>query len=168
VIRTWGSTEIERRATYPCDAVIPHPDDVMWRAIDVEAPAEVTWRWLCQLKVAPYSYDLLDNLGRRSPRTLTPGADDLEVGQRMVAIFRLASFEPGRSLTIESNGRLFGHVAITYVAQPVSGTGSRIVVKLLVRWRGWSPLRWVLPAGDLVMMRKQLLTFKELAERAAV
>jgi hypothetical protein len=40
-----------------------------------------------------------DNLGRRSPRELTPGLDQLQVGQRIMTIFHLASFEPDRHLS---------------------------------------------------------------------
>jgi hypothetical protein len=46
----------------------------------------------------------------------------------------------------------------------------RLVVKLLVAWpSGWHgpAMRAFLPAGDLVMMRRQLLNFKALAERDA-
>ena len=83
-----------------CDAVMPAADMVVSRAVDVAAPAAHTFRWVCQLRVAPYSYDLLDNLGRRSPKELTPGAEVLEVGQRVMTIFHLASFEHDRHLTI--------------------------------------------------------------------
>src|SRR6202022_4188536 len=77
VARAWGSTAAERALELPCDGLLEDPDDVYHRALDVDAPAPVVFRWLCQLRTAPYSYDVLDNFGRRSPRTLTPGLDEL-------------------------------------------------------------------------------------------
>jgi hypothetical protein len=169
-VEHWGSSAAERAEPYPCDRLLADPDCTMFRAVDVEAPASTTFRWLCQLRAAPYSYDKLDNLGRRSPQALTPGLDDLAAGQRVQTIFELVEFEPGRSLTMVSSGRLFGRVACTYRADPVGERRSRIVVKLLASYaRGLHrPLmRLVLPPGDLVMMRRQLLNLKALAERAA-
>jgi hypothetical protein len=162
VIRTWGSTAAERALPQPCDELVPEPDDAAYRAVSVAAAPHVVFRWLCQLRVAPYSYDLLDNLGRRSPRTLTPGLDDLAVGQRFATIFRLASFEPDRHITILTTGN---RVAVTYAVRP-HGEGSRLLVKLVVRYPRWlrGPLRDAAVAGDLVMMRRQLLNFRRLAE----
>jgi hypothetical protein len=170
VIDGWGSTPTERAAQYPCDALIDGPQRGLFRAVDVDAPADVVFRWVCQLRAAPYSYDLIDNLGRRSPRELTPGLDDLVTGQRVMTIFRLVSFEPGRSITLDSTTRLFGHLATTYRVVPVDGERSRLVVKLVGQARRGCVGRMLdlaLPAGDLVMMRKQLLTLKQLAERDA-
>jgi hypothetical protein len=144
---------------------------LLTRAIDVAAPVEVTWRWLCQIAVAPYSYDWVDNRGRRSPRELTPGAENLELGQTRAVVFRLVSFENGHhwtAVTAPSGERLFGPVAMTYAAEP-DPAGSRIVCRLSVAADG--PLRraraYALAWGDLVMMRKQLLNLKERAERDA-
>jgi hypothetical protein len=166
--RTWGSTEEERAAAYPCDRWLEDADDHLWRAIDVAAPPAVVFRWLCQLRAAPYSYDWIDNLGRRSPRELTPGLDELAEGQRVMTIFRLVEFARDRHITLvlERGKRVFGDLAMTYAVDPAPG-GSRLVAKLVLRrprglGRALSPL---LPAGDLVMMKKQLRTLKELAER---
>ena len=58
----------------------------------------------------------------------------------------------------------------TYLVASGGGGHSRLIVKLAVTapagFRGWIARR-LLPAGDLVMMRKQLLTLKRLAERDA-
>ncbi len=166
-VRAWGSTPQERTLRLPCDELIAAPDDVFFRGVDVDAPAATTFRWLCQLKTAPYSYDKIDNLGRRSPQTLTPGLQELAVGQRFQMIFALTSWEPGRSLTMQTNSPLFGAVACTYLVPPVDEARSRIVVKFLVRYPrgpiGWA-MRVVLPPGDLVMMRRQLLNLKGLAQ----
>ena len=64
----WGASVAERRVPLPCNELLPDARTRCDRAISVDAPAAVLFRWLCQLRVAPYSYDLLDNLGRRSPR----------------------------------------------------------------------------------------------------
>jgi Polyketide cyclase / dehydrase and lipid transport len=172
-ITDWGSTASERSASFPCDRLLADPDDTLFRAVDVAAPPETVFRWLCQLRAAPYSYDWIDNLGRRSPRELTPGLEQLEVGQTVCRIFRLAEFEPDRHITLVMHDRgarrAFGDVVLTYRVTPAVG-GSRLLAKLLVRRpraglaRLLAPL---LPAGDLVMMRKQLLTLKALAEGGA-
>lgn len=167
---SWGDTAAERALPLPCDKLVPGDVMVLHRAVDVAAPAAVTFRWLCQLRVAPYSYDLLDNGGRRSPRTLTPGLERLAVGQRMCRIFTLASFVPGSQLTLQLTAprgrRAFGDVAMTYAVTSTGPRSSRLLAR--VRTAGLDPVRrHALAWGDLVMMRKQLRTFAALAERSA-
>jgi hypothetical protein len=169
-VRDWGSSAAERAQAFPCDRLATGADQVMFRALDVAAPAEITFRWLCQLRAAPYSYDRLDNRGRRSPQTLTGGLEQLAAGQRVMTVFTLVEFEPGRSLTMRCAGRLIGEVVCTYRVD-LAPSGSRIVVKLIVSHSS-EPLRRalmrvLLPPGDLVMMRRQLLNLRALAERSA-
>ncbi|HVP31489.1 MAG TPA: hypothetical protein VMW35_20265 [Myxococcota bacterium] len=173
---TWGTTEDERAQPFPGDGPGVPPDDPRldeyYRGVTVRAPAPVVFRWLCQLRVAPYSYDWIDNGGRRSPRTLTKGLDRLEHGQMFLGIFVLEDFVPGVHLTLSTPvdslaERLFGTVRITYWARPLDAGRTRLLVKLRVaHGRGpWSRfVRAWLPWGDLVMMRKQLLTLRDLAE----
>jgi hypothetical protein len=157
----------ERERALPCDAHIGRPDHVLLRAIEVDAPAGTLFRWLCQLRVAPYSYDWIDNRGRRSPRTLTPGLEELEVGQRFMTIFRLAEFEPERSITLVHSGPLFGRVVVTYAVTATGPQTSRLLARLLVRYAhgpaAAALASLALPAGDLVMMRRQLRTLRDCA-----
>ena len=83
-----------------------------------------------------------------------------------MTLFRLIEFEPDRHITLVSRTWMFGEVAVTYAVRGRPGDNSRLVVKLAMRATGWPSrlLKPVLPAGDLVMMRKQLLTLKQLAE----
>ena len=170
---TWGTRPEERVGPWPCDQIAAPAAAALWRGVDVQAPAPVTWRWLCQLRAAPYSYDWIDNFGRRSPRTLTPGLERLAVGQPVMRIFRVASFVPERHLTLTlapGRGELFGHVAVTYRVVARGERSSRLLAKLRFEpppglWG--RALARLLPWGDLVMMRKQLRTLARLAERDA-
>jgi hypothetical protein len=169
--RAWGSTADDRVCDFPADRFVREVADAYFRAVEVAAPPAVVFRWLCQLRVAPYSYDLLDNFGRRSPRTLTPGLERLELGQRFMTIFDLVEFEPDRQITlrIARLQRLFGRAAVTYRVVPEGEQRCRLVVKLVIDGRppraGRSLRRELVPFGDLVMMRRQLLTLRDLAER---
>jgi hypothetical protein len=164
---SWGATDAERLADHPCAALVPDPAHRMIRAVDVAAPAATTFRRLCQLTRAPYSYDLVDNLGRRSPRTLTPGADDLQLGTTFVMIFQIAAFEPGVEITGVGRpgpARRFGPMACTYRVVPNGERASRLIGRLDLTAKGGllgTPVAW----GDLVMMRKQLRTLATLAGR---
>jgi len=165
-----GCTPDERVAPHPADAHSGPLAMRFVRAIDVDAEAPVVFRWLCQLTVAPYSYDLLDNLGRRSPRALTPGADDLAVGQRFL-IGRIVDVVPGASITSVSTpgaSAVFGRIALSYAVTPGVEARSRIVACMTVEARSWAGRlkRRLLGAGDLVMMSKQLRTLKACAEAA--
>jgi hypothetical protein len=169
----WGATAAELAARYPCDEDATAAHEAWFRAVTVRAPAAVVFRWLCQLKVAPYSYDSVDNLGRRSPRTLTPGAETLVEGEPVMTIFRLRSFAPGEHLTLRlrpRSARLFGDIVLSYVVRDDGAGGSRLVAKLLVA-RPPGPLgglrRRGLAWGDAAMMRRQLLNLRALAEGSA-
>jgi len=152
---TWGARPAERVEALPCDALCPRGLQAD-RAISIDAPPPIVFAWLCQLRVAPYSYDILDNLGRRSPRQRDPELVHLEVGQRFMTLFVLQSFVDDEQITLRSNG-----VAVTYSVRP-EGAGTRLHARVL--FAGPRPVARVLALGDLVMMRKQLLTLKSLAE----
>jgi hypothetical protein len=89
--------------------------------------------WLCQLRAAPYSYDLLDSTGRRSPCTRSDEFTELAVGQPFVRIFgrayvfELALFAHNEHITLQprkgSAMSRFASVSNTYAVHPeVDGT----------------------------------------------
>ena len=172
---TWGTTEAERRLPFPCDRYVAQAEAAYFRGITVRAAPAVVFRWLCQMRVAPYSYDWIDNGGRRSPPSLTPGLEQLAVGQSMMRIFSLVEFARDRHVTLRIKhgtraGGLFGDLAMTYLIIPEDTSRCRLLAKIAMRYPlglTGTLMRWGLPWGDLVMMRRQLLNFKTLAERSS-
>ncbi|MBN1321895.1 MAG: hypothetical protein JXA87_13780 [Thermoleophilia bacterium] len=167
----WNATEEEWRGSYPCDKYIQGPQQAFIRAVDVQAPAEILFRWVCQIKVAPYSYDLIDNWFRRSPQQFTPGAEKLEAGQEFL-VGPIVEFEQDRHITVvfrSDQERGCPPFSLTYEVKPTGLDSSRLVCKADLTSRGRRDrVRWFLLAwGDLIMMRKQFLTLKKLAERTA-
>ena len=157
--RVWGVTPAERAAEFYGDTLLSGPVTICDRAVAVDAPADLVFAWICQLRRAPYSYDLLDNFGRRSPRRRDPHLTELAVGQRFMSLFELVAFTRGAEITLRSRS-----CVVTYSATS-RDAGARLHTR--VRFRGRGPLVALLAAGDFLMMRKQLLTLRDLAEHEA-
>ena len=92
-----------------------------------------------------------------------------------MTIFELSDFTPDQHLTLQMHTvggiAVFGHVALTYRVTAHDAKNSRLAVRLRVRYprKGfWRCMRYLLPWGDLIMMRRQLLNFKRLAEAFVV
>jgi hypothetical protein len=148
----------------------PVPDETWYRAVSVNAPVDVVFRWICQLRAAPYSYDWIDNFGRQSPRCLVNGLERLRIGQKVMAIFRVHDFSADSFMTIvlwPPRSFLCSELRITYLCAPLRKDQTKLMVRVQICYPK-NPFRSIicslLPPGDLLMMRKQLLTLKSLSE----
>lgn len=158
----WNVTDAEVARHYPCDDFVSAPTLQAWRGVTVDAAPETLWPWIGQIRLAPYSYDKIDNLGRRSPQQL------LDVPEPVVGEpFSTAATRPfGRILAVEPPEHLTGEImgaCISYVLVPERQT-TRLLMKIVTAMSRW--LAPWLSVGDLIMARRQLLNLKRLAEQS--
>lgn len=159
----WGVSAAEVTRRYPCDDLVVRPTLEAWRGVTARTTPDRVWPWLVQVRLAPYSYDWIDNLGRRSPREPrrlpdpVPGDPFTAVGGRPQG--RVLAVEPGVHLTATILG-----AKLSYVVVP-AGAATRLLLKVVAS--GPRPLMPLLSLGDLVMARRQLLNLAALAERWA-
>jgi hypothetical protein len=162
----WGVTPTETTRRYPCDDLVPDPVLEAWRGVTVRARPEHVWPWVAQIRLAPYSYDWIDNLGRRSPQNLR-GMPEPVVGESFTSALggrrcgRIIAVESGKHLT----GAIMGAVMSYMLVRVGDGLQTRLLLKVVTaRGRTIAPL---LSVGDLIMARRQLLNLAALAERTA-
>jgi hypothetical protein len=158
----WGVSPRETSLHYPCDEFVSSPTLQAWRGVTVRATPDRVWPWLTQVRVAPYSYDWIDNRGRRSPRRL-PDLPEPRVGEPFTTAWRRPL---GRILAVDGERQLTATIMgafMTYLLVPAEPGTTRLLLKVVA-----STGRWIAPAlsvGDLIMARRQLLNLKALAER---
>lgn len=157
----WGVRDADVARRFPCDELAPSPAIALWRGVTVLAPPERAWPWLKQLRLAPYSYDWLDNLGHRSPATLLdvpdprPG-DAFSCVAGRFAVGQVVSAERGQDLTARIMGALMSYVLVP------DGAATRLLLKVVVPERRWYGR--ALALGEWPMARRQLLNLKQLIE----
>ena len=172
---TWGATPDEVAARMPGDELVPHPTFDATRAITIAARPVEVWPWLVQAgtgRAGWYSYDLVDNLGRRSADRIMPELQNLAAGDTIPMTpsgrlgLRVDSLDAPRSMVWGSAGE----TTWSWVLVEAPARSTRLVTRFRSRSVAGIPTAvFLLPLelGDSVMMRKMLLTLKGRAESAA-
>ena len=158
----WGVSDDEVSRDYPCDEFVTAPALRAWRGVGVMAPPEAVWPWVVQVRLAPYSYDWIDNLGHRSPRELH-NLTDPEPGDPFSAS---AGRSLGRIVAVDHQVQLTAQIIgahMSYRLTPINDRTTRLILKV-VSPQSFRLVAALLSLGDLVMARRQLLNLKRLAE----
>lgn len=154
----WGATDAEVAARMPGDDVVPDCQFVFTRAITIDAPSEVVWRWLVQVglgKPGFYSNDLLDNAAHPSADRIIDELQHPQVGDWVpmftmlndVTAFKIAGVDPPESL-------LWVKPESTWSWKLIGGGGSSALIAVLL-----------VELGDFPMIRKMLRGINQRAER---
>lgn len=172
---TWGATEAEVARPLPGDDLVPRPTFDATRAITIAAPPAAVFPWLVQVGVGRggwYSYDLLDNLGRPSARTIDPELQAVAPGDVLAM-----SPDGTQGITVHSLDaphRMIwstpGDTSWAWQLDETEDGSTRLLTRIRSRIR-WSPMSIafsvLLEVADFWMLRKMLLTLRERAESAA-
>jgi proline iminopeptidase len=116
----WGATVDEARGPYPGAGLIPGSTRSATMAVTIDAPPSRVWPWLVQMgtdRAGWYSWDRLDNFGRRSAETIHPEWQENAPGDRLAAKpdgrqwWEIAALEPerfsGLRMSLDLRGRPF-------------------------------------------------------------
>lgn len=108
----WGATPEEVAGPFPGAEIIPGGRRGGTMATTIDAPPAAVWPWLVQMgcdRAGWYSWDRLDNGGRRSAERIHPEWQSIAVGDRLLSRpdgstwFDVAAIEPGRFLALRAS-----------------------------------------------------------------
>jgi hypothetical protein len=113
----WGATDDEVEAIFPGRDLIPNATRGATMATTIDAAPDQVWPWLVQMgtdRGGWYSWDRLDNFGRRSAEQLHPEWQSVAVGDRFAAKpdggewWEVAALEPEQLLALRMSVDLRG------------------------------------------------------------
>lgn len=168
----WGATTEEIDGAVVGDDLCADARTIATRCITIAAPPDAVFLWIRQMgfgRAGWYSYDWLDNLGRRSASEIHPEWQDVVTGSRVPGgpvSFLAAVVEPPRAFVLQF-GRPGGRICFTLAYElRDEPAGTRLVTRMRTRIHVPGALvieRGLLGPGDGFMVRRQLRT---LAQRA--
>jgi hypothetical protein len=173
----WGATAGELTRAMPGDGELFEASFTATRALTVRARPEHVWPWLVQTgfgRAGWYSYDWLDNLGRRSAERIVPELQDLSIGDWIPmsatvnerTAFRVALLEPPTRMLWTKPDSTW-----SWVIEPIDAGRTRVVSRLRCRHDPRSALGFagmlLMELGDFPMFRRMLLNLRRRAEALA-
>ena len=173
IFQYWGATEQEIQSSVIGDDLCSDATLIATRSITIAAPPEKVFPWIRQMgfgRAGWYSYDWLDNLGRKSATTIHDEWQTVESGDKIPAgpsSFTATIVDSPRHfvLEIQSLGKKSPklHFTLAYELRD-DPQGTRLVTRM--RSRINLPLgsvieKVILGPGDGIMLRRQLLTIRK-------
>lgn len=184
LLQHWGSTPDEIGSAVAGDELIDGAQVSCTRSITIDGPPPAVWPWLVQMgfgRAGWYSYDWIDNLGRRSADRIHPEWQDLVVGGSIPGgpiDFAVPIADPDRAIVLHFRrtwtlaGRSTGiDFTLAFDLRPLDDDRTRLVTRMRSRIDGPGGAfvsRWVLGPGDGVMVRCQLLNIAARVNAAAL
>lgn len=169
---SWNIQINEKDLVFPCDGMGLNFDSncTFYRAITIKAHAEVIYLWLCHLRSSSCSYDLVSRSKKKFLQTNLYNQPKLKTGQTVMDIFELISFEKNIQMTLSIKpgaGYPLEGLLISYIILKHGGNTHRLICKAIMKYKqtlAGMIAKKILPWGDLIMMRKQMLNIKRFAE----
>ena len=170
IFQHWGATEEEITSSVVGDELCPKATLSATRCITIAASPESVFPWIRQMgfgRAGWYSYDWLDNLGRRSATTILDQWQDVKSGDLIPSgpiAFTATIVEPPQAFVLEiknnkkSTPRL--HFTLAYELRQVP-EGTRLVTRMRSHINvpgGRLIEKFILGPGDGIMLRRQLKT----------
>jgi len=172
----WGATAEEASGEATGDELIPEPNIVSTRVVEIDAPPSAIWPWLVQMgpgRGGGYTYDWIERrLGIDICNTdrLIPEFQELKVGDETPVpgnAMRVERLYPGQAMVVRSSN----HTWVWSFELRPAGEHTRLISRnrfdasaLPLKDKLAYP---VIEPGSWVMERKMLLTIKQRAERLA-
>jgi hypothetical protein len=170
----WGATADEAHGEVAGDDLMPAPDIVSTRVVEIGASPAAIWPWLVQMgpgRGGAYTYDWIERrlgIDIRNTDRIIPEFQHLKVGDEIPMpgyTMRVERLDPQRAMVVRSSNHAW---VWSFELRPVAGH-TRLISRnrfdtaaLPVKDKLAYPL---VEPGSWVMERKMLLTIKQRAER---
>jgi proline iminopeptidase len=141
------ATAEERSRPFPGDQLTDQVLAIWTHGVSIDASPSAVWPWLAQMgagRAGWYSWDRLDNGGRRSAEEVDPKLARVAVGDLMPAgpgvrdAFVVGRVEPGHELVLglrDDDGGWRG--TWEFLLDPIAEERTRLLVRVRVSGKGW-------------------------------
>lgn len=169
----WGASDQEARGAVAGDELMPDPDVVATRVVEIAAPPSAIWPWLVQMgpgRGGAYTYDWIERrlgIDIRNTDRIIAEYQDLKVGDEIPMpgyAMRVERLDPERAMVVRSTNEAW---VWSFELRPAA-RHTRLISRnrfdmsaLSVRDKLAYPL---IEPGSWVMERKMLRTIKQRAE----
>jgi hypothetical protein len=170
----WGATDAEVKRSMPGDEIVSQPSFNATRAVTIHAPAQNIYPWIVQMGVTRagwYSYDLLDNLGRRSAEKILLEHQNIQIGD-LIPISPDGKQGMWVKYFRKNKWMLWwdkkGDTTWIWEIHPEGENQFRLITRVRVKYRLFSSavlFNLLTEFFDILMMRKSMLGIKRRAEK---